>query len=100
MNKAEEAIFISEMWKANAERNAENELSLESSPMNIFVSEGTRIVYTGKNGRDYDHKDAKIALTIGGTYTVDHIDVFDWYSRVFLKEVPEKAFNTVIFREV
>ena len=39
-------------------------------------------------------------LIIDVEYTVDHIDINGWMSDVYLKEVPNVAFNTVNFENV
>lgn len=39
-------------------------------------------------------------LTIGEDYTVDWLDVQDYYTLVHLKEFPGKCFNSVLFEEL
>lgn len=36
-------------------------------------------------------------LTVGNEYTVEKVDVHSWHTKVFLKEIPGKAFNSVQF---
>lgn len=39
-------------------------------------------------------------LEIGQTYTVDFIEVDSWVTYVYLKEFPDKHFNSVLFEEI
>lgn len=39
-------------------------------------------------------------LTVGEIYTLACIDVHSWHSEVYLKEIPGKTFNSVLFEEV
>lgn len=39
-------------------------------------------------------------LTVGEVYNLTYIDVHGWYSEVYLKEIPGKTFNSVLFEEV
>ena len=39
-------------------------------------------------------------LEVGKVYTVDRIEVHSWHTKVWLKEVPGKVFNSVHFEEV
>ena len=68
--------------------------------MNIIAKEGTKVIYTGKNGYDGDKEYANKFLTIGETYTVVETIVHNYSSEVLFKEVPDKYFNTVHFEEV
>jgi len=71
--------------------------------MNIHAKEGDRIIVTEetiKNGSDTDRKKAEKFLEIGKIYTVDSIVVMAWASRVFIKELPKRMFNTVLFKNL
>lgn len=89
-----------EVWKANAERNAQIEAEMypDADSMDIYSPVGARIVFMGRNGRDAELESAKQSLVIGGTYTVARIGVEDWSSDVELLEAPGRYFNTVMFR--
>lgn len=90
---------VGKVWKANAERNAQIEAERpQSDTMDIYSDPGTRIVYMGKNGWPGQTDDANKSLSIGGTYTVKHINIGGWNSSVELLEIPGKYFNTVMFR--
>ncbi len=65
--------------------------------MDIYSEKGTKIIYTGEHGYDFQREDANVFLKVGETYTVDHTIVYNWSSGVMLKEVPNKYFNTVHF---
>lgn len=39
-------------------------------------------------------------LEIGKTYHVTNIEVDSWYTLVYLKEFPDKTFNSVAFNEI
>lgn len=39
-------------------------------------------------------------LEVGKVYNLTYIDVHNWYSEVYLKEIPGKTFNSVLFEEV
>jgi dCMP deaminase len=67
--------------------------------MNIYAEKGTKIIYTGKNGTDYDKKYADTHLIVGVTYIVKKINVHNWSSTVELEELPGYEFNTVHFEE-
>lgn len=49
-----------------------------------------------ENGRPYQIEAAKSVLKHGEEYEVDHIEVFPWYTDVFLKGISGK-FNSVQF---
>ena len=68
--------------------------------MDIYAKNGTKVVYTGKNGNDYDQQHADKYLKVGNEYTVHTTIVDDWDSTVNLKEVPGKLFNTVHFEDI
>lgn len=52
------------------------------------------------NGTEDDKNLAALYLNLDKVYTVDHTDVQDWVTRVYLTEVPGIAFNSVNFKEV
>lgn len=66
--------------------------------MNIYSKEGSKLIYLGKNGEDYEREKANLFLKKGETYTVDRIDLHRSFSLVYLKEFPGMRFNTVMFR--
>jgi hypothetical protein len=39
-------------------------------------------------------------LEVGKVYTVDRIEVHSWHTKVYLKEMPGKVFNSVHFEKV
>lgn len=67
----------------------------------IWAESGkTKIMFTGKNGRDHELSEAKGVLEVGHIYTVAKIEVGDWSSEVWLHEVDDLSFNTVHFKLV
>lgn len=66
--------------------------------MDIYAKPGTKVVFTGLNGRDSDQQSARKVLVIGKTYIVKHIEVGSWQSDVYLEGF-DRSFNTVMFIE-
>lgn len=66
------------------------------SGVDIYSTPGTKIVYTGVGGYDFDREEANKVLTIGHTYTLKGSSVGNWSSFFFLDEV-EGGFNSVMF---
>jgi hypothetical protein len=68
--------------------------------MPIRVPRGTRVVFAfPDNGYPYERKRAAYYLRVGQTYTVARTVVHDWRTDVHLVEVPDVAFNSVLFTE-
>lgn len=67
--------------------------------MDIYSKPGTKIVFTGENGSDWDKEHAFKHLEVGKEYTVKSIEVGGWSSLLELEEVPGVRFNTVHFIE-
>lgn len=74
--------------------------------MNIYAKEGTRVkgIFDGAgnviHGYDHDKEVARIHLKPNFIYTIDSTEVHSWSTKVFLKEFPGIAFNSVHFEEV
>lgn len=49
------------------------------------------------NGYPHDQKVAAKHLTEGESYTVDKVEVHSWHTKIWLKEVPDVSFNSVLF---
>lgn len=64
--------------------------------MNIYARAGDKVVFTGKNGTDFDQENARKYLEIGKTYKVVRTEVHNWSSTVQLEGFHE-LFNTVMF---
>lgn len=67
--------------------------------MDIYTKNGTKVIYTGKNGYEADREKANQYLEVGKEYTVMSVDIGSSMSYVQLEECPEKCFNTVMFDE-
>ncbi len=70
--------------------------------MDIHTKPGTKVMPLYKNGsplNGYESDQAKVAkyLPEGSTFTVDSMNVRDWGTDVYPKEVPDVAFNSVCF---
>lgn len=69
--------------------------------MDIHSPNGTMVVFMFPNaGWREDQRVAKKHLAVGGKYTVDYTEVHNWHTDVYLKEVPNVAFNSVHFQEL
>lgn len=71
--------------------------------MDIFTNyeEPVTVVFTGRNGSDFDKKfAADHGLKEGALLTVSNIEVGSWSSSVYFQEMPEKSWNSVMFLEL
>lgn len=67
--------------------------------MDIRAPRGTKVVFHANGGYELERKAAKEVLIVGKVYTVERTEVSNWYTMVYLKEVPDKPFNSVFFAE-
>ena len=70
--------------------------------MNIYAKKGDMVTvskYSAKNGYKGDIAQVKKYLKIGGIYTVLKTDVDEFGTDVYLKEFPNKTFNSVNFED-
>lgn len=67
--------------------------------MNIHTPSGYKVIYAfPENGWDDTEKyNESIGLVVGETYTVEDTEVYSSYTTVYLKEFPDKSFNSVNF---
>jgi hypothetical protein len=80
----------------------EQQVSLQKGDtrMDIYSPEGTKVIFNHpQSGYNHHIETAKKHLEVGKEYTVDHTYVGDWHTDVYLKEIPEVAFNSVMFDE-
>ena len=69
--------------------------------MNIYALKGHKIKFSHpEGGWPYDQKKAKTHLEVGNTYTVDHTVVHRSSTDVYLEEIPNTYFNSVMFDDV
>ncbi|QQG45964.1 MAG: hypothetical protein HYY55_03210 [Candidatus Niyogibacteria bacterium] len=69
--------------------------------MDLDTKPGEKVLFDKPNsGYEHDSATARKHLNIGDTYTVERVEVADWSSEVFLKEVPDVGFNTTHFQNV
>ena len=64
--------------------------------MRLTTEPGEKVLFTGKNGTDYDQAVAQSLLTIGEVYTVRALNVGNWHSEVFFEGL-FVGFNSVMF---
>jgi hypothetical protein len=68
--------------------------------MNIYAKNGDKVIFCyPDNGYEHDQEYCKKHLTLNGVYTVELTEVGQSYSSVILQEIPNKSFNTVMFRD-
>lgn len=71
-----------------------------SETMNIYANEGDKVKFSyPENGYDYDIEKGKKYLEVGKVYTVDYTDVHSYTTDVYIKEVPNISFNSVLFSD-
>lgn len=74
--------------------------AMQYEPMAIDAPAETKVRFTGHGGYDSEQARARELLTIGATYTIERTEVGGWRTDVYLKELPGKSFNSVMFEEV
>lgn len=65
--------------------------------MNIYATKGHRVVFHNNGGYANQREYAAKILQLGHTYTVDHTDVHQSSTTVYLEEFPDHSFNSVQF---
>lgn len=66
--------------------------------MDIFSEPGTRVIFDRpNNGTKYDKDNCAEFLALGAFYTIEKTEVGDYSTRVFLREIPGRWFNSVMF---
>lgn len=66
--------------------------------MNIYLKKGTKIIYNNYgSGYPHNRKTAEEHLVRRECYTVDHTVVGSYATDVYLVEVPDIPFNSVMF---
>ncbi len=68
--------------------------------MDIYTQPGSKVVFIAEGGMGHDVPDAIMSgLQKDAEYTVSHLEVGGFSSRVYLKEFPGMGFNTVMFED-
>lgn len=73
----------------------------ESDPfetMDIYSKSGSKLVFTGKNGHDWQQEEARQLMEIGQVVTLSYADIGQSSTSISLKEFPGKCFNSVMFK--
>lgn len=66
--------------------------------MDIYSPPGTKVVFAHPNaGYHFDIENARMYLDEESIYTVERTEVGPSYTRVHLREIPHRAFNSVQF---
>lgn len=69
--------------------------------MDIFkAKDGSKVRFLNKNGYEFERNKAAEFLVEGQVYTVDRVEIHNWHTDVWLKEVPGFRFNSVHFDDV
>ena len=62
---------------------------------------GEKVIFSFPNNGYKSHQEqAQKYLVEGREYTINHIDIDNWHTDVFLKEFPRIPFNSVMFSNV
>ena len=69
----------------------------QNKQLKLNKMEVTKVKYTGEGGHEHHKEHANKYLKVGEIYTIDYTDVGEWHTDVYLKEVPNQAFNSVHF---
>ena len=68
--------------------------------MDINAEPGTKVAFHNPNsGYPYDQKRAAEYLELGEVYTVKMTRIDHWVTHVWLEEIPDVAFNSVMFED-
>lgn len=67
--------------------------------MNIHAKENDKVIFTGKNGDDYELQYALSILEPEKEYTVYYSMSSEFDSKVCLKEYPSNDFDTQMFED-
>ena len=69
--------------------------------MNVYAKPGTQVKFEHPTwGYPHHQKLAGEHLIVGNTYTVARTAVETWHTDVYLEEVPEVPFNSVLFEDM
>ena len=70
----------------------------EQEDMRIDTKPGEKVIFARPNaGMDAHIAQAATHLTVGNTYTVTRVEAGSWLTLVYLQEVPDIGFNSVMF---
>lgn len=65
------------------------------------MKKGTKIIYqdaTDEQVRWGDGDDPRIHLVFNEVYTIEKIIIHSWHTKIYLKEIPGKKFNSLFFK--
>lgn len=64
---------------------------------------GDKVIFLGSTDTQMqwgNHDDAMRYLTVNEAYTITRIEVHSWHTKLFLKGIENRCFNSVCFKEV
>lgn len=68
--------------------------------MNIYAEENDKVIFAHPtNGWDGDKETANKHLEVDKVYTIEYTEVGGCHTDVYLKEIPDVAFNSVMFED-
>lgn len=66
------------------------------------MKKGQKVKYTGKASDEQvnwgENDDPRIHLVTNKDYTIDNIIIHSWHTKISLKEIPGKEFNSLHFK--
>lgn len=66
--------------------------------MDIYTPIGSKVIFSfPNNGTEYEQNIAKKYLILNKEYTIEKIEIGSWHTDVFLKEIKNISFNSVLF---
>jgi hypothetical protein len=68
--------------------------------MNIDAEAGTKVVYLGENGYDYQREKIEaLGVKVGDLLTVSYVDVREWITYVEFEEI-DSMHNSEMFKDI
>lgn len=107
-NQPDDGVKIMPGYVGEIDRTTRDEVRLNLTPhldvhgpsISMYTPRGTRVVFAyPTRGWNHDIEKAAEHLKEGTIYTVEGMEVHSWHTRIFLKEIPGKYFNHVMFVE-
>lgn len=66
--------------------------------MDIYTPIGSKVIFSfPNNGTEHEQNIAKKYLILNKEYTIEKIEIGSWHTDVFLKEIKNISFNSVLF---
>ena len=68
--------------------------------MDINTLIGRKVIFQGIHGLDFEIEFAKTLLEVGKKYTICDIEIGNWNTNIYLEEIDNFGFNSVMFSNV